>query len=325
MLIRLIFWTLAGLSLLLLSGALITWQHKLRVEARFPPVGHFFAVDGLRLHYQVRREAAPGAATLVFLHGASTNLRDFGPLLAALDGGSIGLVSVDRPGAGYSTQNRPDWVNPGLQADAIAALQRELKLERAVWVGHSLAGSVVMAGLLRHGGEPGVSAGVLLAGAAYDWTGGVDLVNHLPAWPGLGPLLTHSVVTPMGLFALNGGIRNAFAPEPVTANYRERSGIGLYLRPGQFAATARDVRLLSDYLRRQSEGYQGIEQPVLIIHGAKDDIVPAWNHADRLVKVLPRSVYYPIAGGGHQPHHVHTDQVADWIQAFTADLNDPRH
>ncbi len=313
---KLLTWTAIITGLLLLSGAAFTAVRTSRVEAAHPPVGDYMQQPEVRLHYTVTGQPTAGQPALILLHGATTNLNDFFSIRDRLSA-SMQVVAVDRPGAGYSRQTGSEWMNPAAQARAILSLQAELGITRAVWAGHSLAGSVVMAGLLNAPEQ--VVGGVMLAGAAYPWEGGVDLINHVPAVPLLGPVVTHSLIAPAGTLRLESGIENGFAPDEVIPAYRERSAIDLYLRPGHFAATARDIRRLSEYLAEPSQRYGGISQPVLLIHGDADTIVPAWNHADRLVEVLPSATYHRLPGTGHQPHHVHADKVAGWIESFMSE------
>ena len=309
---RWLLWT--SLAVIVL-GALLTLWRTHWAEARFPALGQFFELPQVRLHYTDQNRAS-GNGTLVLLHGASTNLRDFHTLSLAL-GVHQRVISIDRPGSGYSTQKSRAWLDPAAQAAAIMELLQALGITESVWVGHSLAGSIVMAGLLNH--PERVRGGVLIAGAAYPWNDGVDFINHLPGYMIVGPLVSHTLIAPLGHLRLDGGLSQAFAPEIVLDGYRDTTGIDLYLRPAQFAATGRDVRLLSDYLTEQSKRYTQITQPMLLIHGDSDDIVPAWNHADRLIELLPQARYHRIAGGGHQPHHVHAAQVAAWIREFAAE------
>ncbi len=52
------------------------------------------------------------------------------------------------------------------------------------------------------------------------------------------------------------------------------------------------------------------DKPLLMIHGKMDDVVPAWNHADRLMKLLPQAEPVELPETGHAPHHVRTEEVA---------------
>jgi len=121
---------------------------------------------------------------------------------------------------------------------------------------------------------------------------------------------------PVGRWLMDQTIGAAFLPNQPPASYRQNTGIDLILRPSQFIVNGRDVRLLSDFLKKQSQRYPMIDQPLLLIHGREDDIVPAWNHADRLVKLLPQAVLSELPATGHAPHHVRTNEVARLISDF---------
>jgi pimeloyl-ACP methyl ester carboxylesterase len=280
------------------------------LEALYPPIGELVHLDGFQLHYV---EAGNGPA-VVLIHGARTNLRDFTASIFDPLTRYCRVVAFDRPGHGYSTYPRQFWMNPKDQAVAIQDALKQLGIERAVWLGHSWAGAVVMAGLLEFPRE--VTGGVLLSGVAYPWQGGVDSSNHVVDIPVVGQLFTYAALMPAGRFLMDKLIASAFLPNRPSPNYRQRTGIDLVLRPSQFTINGRDVRLLSDFLEKQSEQYAKIEQPLLMIHGRDDDIVPAWNHADRLIDLLPQAVLSELPTTGHAPHHVYTDEVARQITRF---------
>ncbi|MFK7955150.1 MAG: alpha/beta fold hydrolase [Lysobacterales bacterium] len=318
--IRILLFSAAVLGLVLALGAVFTLWRTQRTESQYPPVGQLHELAEGVLHYYQTGTPAVGTPTLILLHGASTNLNDFYALTAEFPD-HLHWVSVDRPGAGYSTRRSGGWMNPAAQAASVMALQKSLNISQAIWVGHSLAGSLVMTGLQEY--PQHVIGGVMLAGAAYSWDGGVDLIDHLPAVPVVGPLLTHSLIAPAGSAKFDAGIATAFAPDPVPPHYRQRSAIDLYLRPAQFTTTASDIANLSGYFEARSDSYADISQPVLLIHGDADTIVAAWNHADRLIDVLPNATYHRLPNTGHQPHHVYPRRVAQWISDFVDTIKTP--
>ncbi len=306
-------WTLVCLGVVLVAVASLSvftrWELS-RLEQRHPPVGERVRLYGLRLHYL---EAGSGPA-VVLLHGASTNLRDFTASIFTPLSRHCRVVAFDRPGHGYSTYPLKHWMNPGEQAEAVRDALWELGIDRAVWLGHSWAGSVVMAGLLEFPDQ--VTGGVLLGGAAYPWEGGVDWTNHIVDTPLAGMLFKQSLLVPAGKLLMNRQISAAFVPNAPPPDYRRRTAIDLVLRPSQFTVNGRDVRLLSDFLKEQSRNYAEIRQPVLMIHGGKDDVVPAWNHADRLVKLLPGAKLITLSDVGHAPHHVRSEDVVRHVAEF---------
>ncbi len=306
-------WLLACVCVALALNAVLFFfsQREVnRLEHRYPPIGKLVKLDGLELHFV---EAGSGPA-VVLLHGASTNLRDFTASILYPLARRCRVVAFDRPGHGYSTYRGQHWMDPREQALAIQDALKQLGIERAFWLGHSWAGAVVMAALLEFRRE--VTGGVLLGGAAYPWQGGVGWSNHLLDIPLAGPAFANTLLMPAGRLLMDDQIAAAFEPNSPPPNYRQRTGIDLVLRPSQFSINGRDRRLLSDFLVKQSERYSTIGQPLLIIHGGEDDIVPAWNHADRLVKLLPQAVLSELPVTGHLPHHVHTEEVARQIARF---------
>lgn len=306
-------WVLFGscVALVAVAGSLLysRWESS-RLEALYPPLGERLQLDGFRLHYV---DDGEGPA-IVLIHGASTNLRDFTATIFRPLTRYCRVVAFDRPGHGYSTYPSKFWMNPEDQATAIQDALKRLGIERAVWLGHSWAGAVVMAGLLKFPHE--VTGGVLLSGAAYHWQDGVDWPNHLVDLPLVGPLFSRAVLMPVGLLLMDKKISAAFRPNRPPPNYRQRTGVDLVLRASQFTINGRDVRLLSDFLVQQSERYSKIEQPLLMIHGHEDDIVPAWNHADRLTQLLPQAVLSELPATGHVPHHVRTGEVVRQVAQF---------
>lgn len=73
------------------------------IERRNPPVGAFTTVAGTRMHYvHVHPAAGADLPPLVFIHGASGNLKDqMVPFRPALEGRAE-MLFLDRPGHGWS-------------------------------------------------------------------------------------------------------------------------------------------------------------------------------------------------------------------------------
>ena len=105
-----------AVSLLLLGALVVATELEIRrLEARFPPLGAFADVDGVRLHYSIAGPEDKGGAPIVLLHGASTSLLDFYASLLPPLVERHRVIAMDRPGQGYSEQVRPehgDWPDP---------------------------------------------------------------------------------------------------------------------------------------------------------------------------------------------------------------------
>lgn len=310
---------MAFLKILLLSvasiGALLalyTFGATKWLEHKFPPLGQFIQVGGERLHYIAKGEGQP----IVLLHGANASLRDMEASIFHDLAKEFRVIAFDRPGYGYSTRQNGAWPNPDIQAVLIQKALIQLGANNPILVGHSLAGSVVMAYLLRFPEQ--VGGGILLAGATHSWDTGVSPNVQLASMPVLGQLFASTLVMPVGQAIFDGAIKNVFAPEEPTAAYQERTGAILALRPGSFRASAQDVRNLSEFLERQSARYNEIETPLLLIAAEKDTIVPAWNHAERVVKVAANSKLVELPGAGHALHHSRTEDVLQLIREFVS-------
>ncbi len=282
-----------------------------RIQRHHPPVGQFVDAADLRLHYVDRGTGAP----VVLLHGASTTLMDFTASLVPHLFQHHRILAFDRPGHGYSERPAGPWPDPATQAGYLHAALKELGVRRPLLVGHSWSGSLVLAYLLNYPAD--AAGGVLLAGGSHPWEGGVGWSTAIGAVPVVGSLFAHTLVFPPGQLLMGNAVANVFHPESPPRDYVRRTGVRLVLRPDSYVSNAEDVGRLSDYLDVQSQRYTQIQQPVLLIHGTEDHIVPAWNHTDRLIGILPDVDVVRLEGVGHGLHHTQTGRVARLISDFS--------
>ena len=328
-----------NLSLIVASAFL-----SVRSTQQHPMLGELIEVQGISLHV-VDSGPARSAHTLVLIHGASTSLLDFENSLKPYLQDTFRVISIDRPGHGYSERgntatlahlrsdklasNTPQqskdpsneqsqWVSPDLQARLIAEVLAKLDVDSAIWIGHSWAGSVVLAGMLDD--TMNVTAGVLIAGATHPWEGAASLPTRMAARPILGPLFSWQYIETLGRLAIDDAVASVFSPEQVPEDYIEDTGVVLSLRPCTFYNNAIDRTHLSDFLTVQSLHYNRINQPLLSITGSKDIIVPAWNHDARLAELVPQMNSVELSGAGHVPHHTRTATVVKAIRQFVESL-----
>jgi pimeloyl-ACP methyl ester carboxylesterase len=304
---------LALVAAILLLGAVATQVIARWVEATYPPRGRFVPVSGGKLHVVDTGPAAgTPLATIVLLHGASSNLED--PMLAL--GRSLAdryrVIAIDRPGHGWSDRG-PESAHPARQAELIAETLRELKVRSAVVVGHSFAGSVVPNLALDH---PDVTGATLyLAPVTHPWPGGAISWYYGPAshsW--FGWLLTRTFATPLGWLLLNPTVKIVFAPQQPFTGYSETARIPLVLRPPVFQANAEDVAGLYAAVRGQQSRYRDIRLPTTIISGDLDTIVWTNLHSRGLAREVPGAKLIVLPGVGHMPHHAAPDLVLHEIE-----------
>ncbi|PWV97242.1 pimeloyl-ACP methyl ester carboxylesterase [Hoeflea marina] len=298
---------LLSLLFMLMAALFVFTRLKVRqIEARYPPIGRMVDVGGYALH--VVHVAAPAGADLpplVFVHGASGNLRDQMAAFLKPLAGRAEMLFVDRPGHGYSERGGSDNDTPGGQARSIAAAMRKLGIDRAILVGHSFGGAITASFALE---EPEMTAGlVFLAPATHPWPGGLAWYYGLTATPVIGQIFANTLALPAGLMALQTGVKCVFAPNPLPASYLEETAPALVLRPGEFRANAIDVDGLKAYVAGVASRYTEIAAPTVIITGDSDPVVLADIHSTGLDRDIADSELVWVENMGHKPDYVATD------------------
>ncbi|MGI9351412.1 MAG: alpha/beta fold hydrolase [Rhizobiaceae bacterium] len=279
------------------------------IEREFPPLGDFKTIDGARIHFV---DTGPGDEVakppVVFIHGASGNLRDAQHIYKSRLKNRLRMIFVDRPGHGYSDPF-PGSNDPKQQAGVIADLLDDLGIERAIVVGHSFGGVVTAAFGVLH---PEKTAGVVfLAPVSHPWPTGVDWHYDVGNMPVIGWLFSNLLVTPVGSLIYPKAVKGVFTPDKMPGDYKETSGTRLVLRPWNFLENARDVARVYDHVVEFNRRYREISAPTVIYHGDEDDIV---NHKIHSVNGLSKDIkgakLVILKGVGHKPDHVAADQVA---------------
>ncbi|KSV70980.1 hypothetical protein N185_25300 [Sinorhizobium sp. GW3] len=306
---------------LILAGVAYSLWHARSFARRFPNVGELIDIGGYRMN-SVHLPAGGQADLLpvVFIHGASGNLLDqlhaFAP---ALDGRAE-MLFVDRPGHGYSERGGPENDLPDGQADATAKLMDKRGIRRAVIVGHSFGGAIAASFALNH---PDKTAGlVLLAPATHPWPGGIDWYYRLTALPFVGWLFAHTLVTPLGQRRIEGGTHSIFSPNARPADYIDKTGPHLVLRPSTFLSNARDIANLHAYLTATAPRYREIAAPTVIITGDSDGIVLADIHSRGLARDIPGAELLWIGNLGHKPDYVVTDVIVAAVEKLASKPGD---
>ncbi len=281
------------------------WKSK-EIERQFPQHGELTDVGGYRLNaLHLPGPSNPALPPVVFIHGASGNLRDQEAAFRQSLEGRAELLFVDRPGHGYSERGGPENDFPDGQAAAISRLMELKGIDRAIIVGHSFGGAIAASFAVFH---PEKTAGLLfLAPATHPWPGGVDWYYNVAAAPYLGWWFTRLASLPAGLVLLDGATRSVFSPNRRRDRYVEEGAPALVLRPDNFRNNAIDVANLQDYVTRISPRYTQIRTPTVIITGDSDPIVLEEIHSEGLARDIAGSELVMIHGLGHKPDYVVTD------------------
>lgn len=142
----------------------------------------YASVGGVRLGYQVHSETS-GRPVAIFTHGysgRSTDMKAYDALLGAL-AEEFTVYALDLRGHGSSASEIDGW-SIEASADDVAAFVTELKLEGALYVGHSFGGFTGMYCEARHPGTLKALC-MITPGAAgnsgrADPAGGAVMIQH---------------------------------------------------------------------------------------------------------------------------------------------------
>ncbi|MCF5131411.1 alpha/beta fold hydrolase [Pseudomonas sp. PA-6-4F] len=182
---------LAGASAAL--WGLSAWMTR-RIEATVPINGRFVEVDGERFHYVEEGKGPP----LVMIHGLMGSSRNLTYALSGQLREHFRVISLDRPGSGYSTRHSGTPADLPAQARQIAAFINTLDLGKPLVLGHSLGGAIALALALDH---PHAVSGLVLVAPLTHPQRMLPLVflslAVRPAW--LRRWVAHTLTLPIGL------------------------------------------------------------------------------------------------------------------------------
>ncbi|NLR99662.1 alpha/beta hydrolase [Rhizobium sp. P38BS-XIX] len=311
----------ALILLVLVAAAAFSIYKTGAIERAYPNIGELTDIGGYRINaLHLPRPATSDLPPLVFIHGASGNLRDQFEAFAGPLSGRAEMLFVDRPGHGYSERGTTENAFPSGQADAIAKLMDKRGIESAIIIGHSFGGAIAAAFGMRH---PEKTEGLLfLSPATHPWTGGVDWYYTLAAMPVLGWLFTHLLVMPIGLRRVERSTLSIFHPNKRPADYIAKTAPELVLRPHTFRNNAADVVNLLAYVSAQAPRYREITAPTIIITGDSDDIVLEELHSRGLARDIAGAELVTIHNLGHKPDYVTTDVVIAAMERLAGEPRD---
>jgi pimeloyl-ACP methyl ester carboxylesterase len=311
---NLIYAAVAFLLALVLALVGVTRVGSWLIERRNQAVGEFADINGARIHYvHIPAPTKTDLPPIVFIHGASANLKDQMLPLRPLLEGHAELLFFDRPGHGWSGRGAGNNENPSAQAATIAALMDRLGIRKAIIVGHSFGG-VVTAAFGREHADKTLGL-VFLAPATHPWPGGATSWYYdLTTIPVIGRLFSETLTYPAGALQMADATTCVFAPNKVPDNYLGMAAIPLVLRPSAFRANATDVAGLYSYVLSAAPHYNEITAPTVVISGDRDKIVYAHIHSVGLVRDIAGAELVWVHNLGHKPDWITPDLVVGAIE-----------
>ncbi len=306
--------------LLALAGA--TRIGVWRLERANPAIGAYAVVNGTKVHFvHIAAGQTADLPPLVFIHGASANLKDqMVPFLPLLNGRAE-MLFLDRPGLGWSARGPQENIDPDGQAKTIAALMDHVGIKSAIIIGHSYGGAVTASLAVAY---PDKVQGLLfLSPAVLPWPGcGVAGYYTLTALPVIGSAFAQTISLPVGSGRLNSGSACVFYPNGMPETYTSDASIGLVLRPYNFRANAQSVKRLCNYVAKISPRYSEIQKPTVIISGDEDSVVLEEVHSKGLAKIIAGSELLWIHGVGHKSDYVLTDLAIQSLEKLSGKSRD---
>ncbi|WP_027059168.1 alpha/beta fold hydrolase [Mesorhizobium loti] len=311
---NLIYAVLAFLFALIFTLVGVTRVGSWLIERRNPPIGEFADINGARLHYvHIPAPANADLPPIVFIHGASANLKDQMLPLRPLLEGRAEMLFFDRPGFGWSGRGPGNNEDPSAQANTIAALMDRLGMKKAIIVGHSFGG-VVTAAFGREHADRTLGL-VFLSPATHPWPGGATSWYYdLTTIPAIGRLFSETLTYPAGTLQMTDATTCVFSPNKVPDNYLSIASIPLVLRPAAFRANATDVAGLYSYALGAAPHYNEITAPTVVISGDRDKVVYAHIHSVGLERDIAGAELVWVHNLGHKPDWIAPDLVVGAIE-----------
>lgn len=302
----------AAVTTLALAGA--AWFNRAaarRAERAYPPKGDIIQVDGVDVHV-VDTGVLIGGETIILIPGNGSLVEDFmvSGLVDRLARGNR-VVLIDRPGYGYT--ERPadrDWTAEA-QAALLMKTCTQLGITRPVVVGHSWGAIAAVAWALDH--PASLSRLVLLSGYYFESLRVDAAMIGLAEMPLLRPIFENAIGPLQTRITGPAGLKMIFSPDDVPDRFMDEMPVGLMLRPGQIAASARDGAQMPANAKRLSERYGELTLPIAVAWGEGDKLVEPKGQSVRMATETG-AVTLAVPGAGHMVHWTDPEAIAALIE-----------
>lgn len=270
--------------------------------------GHVVELGGIRTRYH---EAGSGRA-LLLLHGSGpgvsawTNWRGVLPALAQ----RFRVIAPDQVGFGGTAPSPDGAYGRARWTDHALALIAALGIEELDVVGNSMGGAVALSLAARRPAAVGRVVAMGTAGARMELPPGLERVwGYEPSLEAMRDVLE--------LFATDS---SRITDDLVELRYRSSTQPGIHEAYRAMFPPPRQHRL--DDLALTREELAAIRQPVLLVHGSDDEVVPFVPAAMPLLRELPHARAYVFGGCGHWAMIEHAAEFTDVVCRFLAGDDD---
>ena len=291
---------------------LATWWIAAKAERLVPPSGKFVDIGGNRIHYVEAGEGRP----ILFVHGLGGQLHHFRHAMFPLLPG-YRLISLDRPGSGYSVRATGATARLPEQAEVVAGFIKALGLDKPLLVGHSLGGVVALTVALNH---PDMISGIValaplthMEDSVRTEFKGLYITSRLKRW-----LLAQTTAIPMALKFAPQTLDFVFGPQKCPEDYIVAGGGMLGLRPSHFYATSSDFVAIEKDLGEIEARYGEISMPAAMMFGTADRVLDHTRHGLPMRDKIAGLDFELVEGQGHMLQFTDSGSVARMIERVAA-------
>jgi len=295
---------LVSLSLVL-GTVLFSFIQDRAITRRKGPAGDVVPTSEGNIHLIKRGE--PGEKLpVVMVHGTFTNGLDMDIDLARELAEERLVLSLDRPGHGFSDRPR-DGYRLDVQVAAMREAVRAQGAQRYVVVGQSYGAATALVWALAFPED--VAGVVLVAPVSHPWPGGLRWYAKAGNNPYYGWFFRRTFIALYCRYGLRRAVERSLAGAKAVSYYFDRAQSQLAFRAKEFKWNAQDLCRLYEQLVPLSKRYNEVDVPTEVVAGTHDLTVLLPVHGDKLKAEIGDCGIDVIEGGGHALHHTHPDRV----------------
>jgi pimeloyl-ACP methyl ester carboxylesterase len=295
------------------DGAVMGYGRRRAIQGHAmpgPKIGTKIDVNGQVVHFHLAGDGA--GPVLVLLHGFGSLGEEILPAFATRVAG-YQVLSLDRPGYGFSDPLPAGSEGADRQADWLAAVLSALGLGPVILIAHSLAAGPALWFASRY---PERLTGVLLLSPFCRPTPHAALpLLRAAITPVIGGFL-RELVAPLAAHLVGPGmLERAIRPNKVP-EYLSEFPFAHAAQPNAIRSMAAELLAFNEAMGQAEGLLRESRAPVAVVHGALDTIAePAW-HLPWLAGLMPDARVDVIDSVGHAPHHACPDVVGAAVRRF---------
>jgi len=289
-------WILFLLFMIVVGLVLFAAFSNKKAKQYLPPAGEFANLGTTQLHYVDQGEGP----VIVLIHGLGGSLQSFTYGVSKPLSQNYRVISVDRPGYGYSKRAAHADASLEAQADTIVSLLDHLHIESAVFVGHSLGGAISLAIAERHSSK--VKALALIAPWTHFAEETLPIFKALDLYsPFVRTILAWTLAIPITLYRMSVSIKVIFGPERAPKDFAIRGGGIFALKPQTFITACSDLQNAKWSMPAIEEAYANIKTPVSVLFGREDRVLDCKHNGEDLPARISGADITVVSGGHMLP------------------------